>query len=110
MAVVTHMSSYGNASMAVYTFETTIKFLQCWANIKLSNAPLLKLALPIKRSLFQPNADVADLAVYLGMAEMLTHKKTENYRKNCLQLENPANFYILLFDRLVKLCYCFPSN
>lgn len=41
---MTHMSNYGNDRLALYTFESVIKFLQCWTNIKLSSAPPLQLA------------------------------------------------------------------
>lgn len=41
---MTHMSNYGNDRLALYTFESVIKFLQCWTNIKLTSAPPLQLA------------------------------------------------------------------
>lgn len=41
---MTHMSNYGNDRLALYTFESVIKFLQCWTNIRLSSAPPLQLA------------------------------------------------------------------
>lgn len=40
---MTHMSNYGNDRLALYTFESVIKFLQCWTNIKLETAPPLQL-------------------------------------------------------------------
>lgn len=36
---MTHMSNYGSDRLALYTFESVIKFLRCWTNIKLSSAP-----------------------------------------------------------------------
>lgn len=33
------MSNYGNDRLALYTFESVIKFLRCWTNLKLSSAP-----------------------------------------------------------------------
>lgn len=33
------MSNYGSDRLALYTFESVIKFLRCWTNIKLSSAP-----------------------------------------------------------------------
>lgn len=41
---MTHMSNYGNDRLGLYTFESVIKFVQCWTNIKLSTAPPLQLA------------------------------------------------------------------
>lgn len=41
---MTHMSNYGNDRLALYTFESVVKFLQCWTNIRLSSAPPLQLA------------------------------------------------------------------
>lgn len=40
---MTHMSNYGNDRLALYTFESVIKFLQCWTNIKLESVPPLLL-------------------------------------------------------------------
>lgn len=41
---MTHMSNYGNDRLALYTFESVVRFLQCWTNIRLSSAPPLQLA------------------------------------------------------------------
>lgn len=41
---MTHMSNYGNDRLGLYTFESVIKFIQCWTNIRLSSAPPLQLA------------------------------------------------------------------
>lgn len=41
---MTHMSNYGSDRLALYTFESVIKFLRCWTNIKLSSAPPQQLA------------------------------------------------------------------
>lgn len=38
------MSNYGNDRLALYTFESVIKFLRCWTNLKLLSAPPLTLA------------------------------------------------------------------
>lgn len=32
---MTHLSNYGNDRLALYTFESVIKFVQCWTNLKL---------------------------------------------------------------------------
>lgn len=41
---MSHMSNYGNDRLALYTFESVIKFLQCWTNLRLASAPPLQLA------------------------------------------------------------------
>lgn len=40
---MTHMSNYGSDRLALYTFESVIKFIRCWTNLKLSSAPPLQL-------------------------------------------------------------------
>ncbi|XP_041774237.1 bifunctional heparan sulfate N-deacetylase/N-sulfotransferase [Anopheles merus] len=40
---MTHMSNYGNDRLALYTFESVIKFLRCWTNLKLTSVPPLQL-------------------------------------------------------------------
>lgn len=32
---MTHLSNYGNDRLALYTFESAIRFVQCWTNLKL---------------------------------------------------------------------------
>lgn len=32
---MTHLSNYGNDRLALYTFESVIKFVQCWTNLVL---------------------------------------------------------------------------
>lgn len=41
---MTHMSNYGNDRLGLYTFESVIKFIQCWTNLRLISAPPLQLA------------------------------------------------------------------
>lgn len=41
---MTHMSNYGNDRLGLYTFESVIKFVQCWTNIRITSAPPLQLA------------------------------------------------------------------
>lgn len=38
------MSNYGNDRLALYTFESVVKFLRCWTNVRLASAPPLALA------------------------------------------------------------------
>lgn len=41
---MTHMSNYGNDRLALYTFESVFKFVQCWTNLRLLSAAPLQLA------------------------------------------------------------------
>jgi heparan sulfate N-deacetylase/N-sulfotransferase NDST2 len=40
---MTHMSNYGNDRLALYTFESVVKFIRCWTNLKLYSVPPLEL-------------------------------------------------------------------
>ena len=44
MIFMTHMSNYGNDRLALYTFETVVKFIQTWTNLKLMSIPPVELA------------------------------------------------------------------
>uniref|UniRef100_A0A8D9AFM7 [heparan sulfate]-glucosamine N-sulfotransferase n=1 Tax=Cacopsylla melanoneura TaxID=428564 RepID=A0A8D9AFM7_9HEMI len=41
---MSHMGNYGNDRLALYTFESVIKFLTGWTNLHLSSAPPIKIA------------------------------------------------------------------
>ncbi|XP_022667270.1 bifunctional heparan sulfate N-deacetylase/N-sulfotransferase-like isoform X1 [Varroa destructor] len=40
---MTHFSNYANDRLALYTFETAIRFVKCWTNIHFSTIPPLQL-------------------------------------------------------------------
>ncbi|XP_048472152.1 bifunctional heparan sulfate N-deacetylase/N-sulfotransferase 2 [Rhincodon typus] len=40
---MTHLSNYGNDRLGLYTFESLVKFVQCWTNLKLQTLPPVKL-------------------------------------------------------------------
>ena len=42
---MTHMSNYGNDRLALYTFESAIKFVQCWTNLRLKQVPPLEMGI-----------------------------------------------------------------
>ncbi|KAK3588977.1 hypothetical protein CHS0354_043147 [Potamilus streckersoni] len=42
---MTHQSNYANDRLALYTFESAIKFVQCWTNLQLKQVPPLELAI-----------------------------------------------------------------
>ena len=41
---MTHLSNYGNDRLALYTFESVIKFVQCWTNLEVKTVAPLELA------------------------------------------------------------------
>ncbi|XP_078284665.1 LOW QUALITY PROTEIN: bifunctional heparan sulfate N-deacetylase/N-sulfotransferase 2 [Rhinoraja longicauda] len=41
---MTHLSNYGNDRLGLYTFESLVKFVQCWTNLKLQTLPPVELA------------------------------------------------------------------
>ena len=41
---MTHLSNYGNDRLGLYTFESLVKFVQCWTNLRLQTLPPIQLA------------------------------------------------------------------
>ncbi|XP_066549040.1 bifunctional heparan sulfate N-deacetylase/N-sulfotransferase 2 [Amia ocellicauda] len=41
---MTHLSNYGNDRLGLYTFESLVKFVQCWTNLHLQTLPPVQLA------------------------------------------------------------------
>ncbi|XP_031435041.1 bifunctional heparan sulfate N-deacetylase/N-sulfotransferase 2 [Clupea harengus] len=41
---MTHLSNYGNDRLGLYTFESLVKFVQCWTNLQLQTLPPVELA------------------------------------------------------------------
>ncbi len=41
---MTHLSNYGNDRLGLYTFESLVKFVQCWTNLRLQTLPPIRLA------------------------------------------------------------------
>lgn len=41
---MTHLSNYGNDRLGLYTFESLVKFVQCWTNLRLQTLPPMELA------------------------------------------------------------------
>lgn len=41
---MTHLSNYGNDRLGLYTFESLVKFVQCWTNLRLQTLPPVQLA------------------------------------------------------------------
>lgn len=75
---MTHMSNYGSDRLALYTFESVIKFLRCWTNIKLSSAPPLQLA----DTYFKLHPDEID-PVWGNPCDDPRHIKIWSKNKNC---------------------------
>ncbi|KAJ8250546.1 hypothetical protein COCON_G00224680 [Conger conger] len=41
---MTHLSNYGNDRLGLYTFESLVKFVQCWTHLRLQTLPPVQLA------------------------------------------------------------------
>uniref|UniRef100_A0A8C6Y6T6 [heparan sulfate]-glucosamine N-sulfotransferase n=1 Tax=Naja naja TaxID=35670 RepID=A0A8C6Y6T6_NAJNA len=41
---MTHLSNYGNDRLGLYTFESLVKFVQCWTNLRIQTLPPIQLA------------------------------------------------------------------
>ncbi|KAJ3609991.1 hypothetical protein NHX12_022085 [Muraenolepis orangiensis] len=41
---MTHLSNYGNDRLGLYTFESLVRFVQCWTNLRLQTLPPIQLA------------------------------------------------------------------
>ena len=41
---MTHLSNYGNDRLALYTFESEVKFLKCWTNLRLKTVKPTEMA------------------------------------------------------------------
>nr|XP_050846994.1 bifunctional heparan sulfate N-deacetylase/N-sulfotransferase isoform X2 [Vespula vulgaris] len=78
---MTHMSNYGNDRLALYTFESVIKFIQCWTNLRLSSSPPLKLG----EHYFQLYPEEAD-PVWGNPCDDQRHQKIWSRNKTCDQL------------------------
>ncbi|XP_044742490.1 bifunctional heparan sulfate N-deacetylase/N-sulfotransferase [Chrysoperla carnea] len=78
---MTHMSNYGNDRLALYTFESVIRFLQCWTNIKLSSAPPLQLA----ETYFKLHPEETD-PVWGNPCDDVRHQRIWSRNKSCEQL------------------------
>lgn len=78
---MTHMSNYGNDRLALYTFESVIKFLQCWTNIRLSSAPPLQLA----ENYFKLHPEETD-PIWGNPCGDIRHKKIWSKNKSCESL------------------------
>lgn len=75
---MTHMSNYGSDRLALYTFESVIKFLRCWTNLKLTSAP----AVTLGESYFRQHADEVD-PVWGNPCEDPRHIKIWSRSKSC---------------------------
>lgn len=72
------MSNYGSDRLALYTFQSVIKFLQCWTNLKLASAPPVQLA----EMYFRLHPEEVD-PVWGNPCDDVRHKKIWSKTKNC---------------------------
>lgn len=78
---MTHLSNYGNDRLSLYTFETVLKFVKCWTNLKLSTIPPLQLA----EKYFQMYPDETD-PIWMNPCEDKRHLSIWSSSKSCEQL------------------------
>lgn len=78
---MTHMSNYGNDRLALYTFESVIKFLQCWTNVRLSSAPPAQLA----EKYFKLHPEEVD-PIWGNPCDDSRHRKIWSKNKTCATL------------------------
>lgn len=75
---MTHMSNYGSDRLALYTFESVIKFIRCWTNIKLTSAPPQQLG----ETYFKLHPDETD-PVWGNPCDDSRHIKIWSKNKSC---------------------------
>lgn len=75
---MTHMSNYGSDRLALYTFESVIKFLRCWTNLKLTSASPLQLG----ETYFKLHPDEVD-PVWGNPCDDARHTKIWSRNKSC---------------------------
>uniref|UniRef100_A0A7R9PPV4 [heparan sulfate]-glucosamine N-sulfotransferase n=1 Tax=Timema genevievae TaxID=629358 RepID=A0A7R9PPV4_TIMGE len=78
---MTHMPNYGNDRLALYTFESVFKFVQCWTNLRLLTAPPLQLG----ERYFQLFSDEVS-PVWGNPCDDARHQKIWSHNKTCDQL------------------------
>lgn len=78
---MTHLSNYGNDRLALYTFESVIKFVQCWTNLQLSTIPPLQLA----EKYFQTYPEESD-PIWMNPCNDKRHLAIWSTTKSCEQL------------------------
>ncbi|XP_077300149.1 N-deacetylase and N-sulfotransferase sfl isoform X2 [Arctopsyche grandis] len=78
---MTHMSNYGNDRLALYTFESVLKFLRCWTNIRLSSSPPVQLA----EKYFKLHPEEMD-PVWGNPCDDVRHQRIWSRNKSCSAL------------------------
>lgn len=78
---MTHLSNYGNDRLALYTFESVIKFVRCWTNLQLATVPPLHLA----EKYFQMFPDESD-PIWMNPCNDKRHQAIWSANKSCEQL------------------------
>jgi len=78
---MTHMTNFGNDRLALYTFESVVKFISCWTNLKLKTRPPLELA----NYYFQLYPDETD-PVWSNPCDDRRHLEIWSEKKSCNRL------------------------
>ncbi|XP_059474716.1 bifunctional heparan sulfate N-deacetylase/N-sulfotransferase [Neocloeon triangulifer] len=78
---MTHMSNYGNDRLGLFTFESVVKFIQCWTNLRLLSAPPIDLG----EKYFQMFPEEED-PIWGNPCDDARHQKIWSRNKTCQQL------------------------
>ncbi|KAG1678537.1 Bifunctional heparan sulfate N-deacetylase/N-sulfotransferase 1 [Nymphon striatum] len=83
---MTHLSNYGNDRLAMYTFESVIKFVQCWTHLQLSTIPPLQLAEKYFRMYPEEAEPVWNVVTGLFFQLFTIHAMTNDHMVPCFAL------------------------
>ncbi|XP_021967195.1 bifunctional heparan sulfate N-deacetylase/N-sulfotransferase [Folsomia candida] len=75
---MTHMSNYGNDRLGLYTFESVIKYVQCWTNLQMVTLPPVLLA----EKYFKMHPDEGD-PIWGNPCDDPRHRKIWSSNKTC---------------------------
>ncbi|CAG7786790.1 unnamed protein product [Allacma fusca] len=75
---MTHMSNYGNDRLGLYTFESVIKYIQCWTNLHMVTLPPDLLA----EKYFKMHPDELD-PIWGNPCDDIRHKRIWSGNKTC---------------------------
>ncbi|ODM92934.1 Bifunctional heparan sulfate N-deacetylase/N-sulfotransferase [Orchesella cincta] len=78
---MTHMSNYGNDRLGLYTFESVIKYVQCWTNLQMVTLPPVLLA----EKYFKMHPDELD-PIWGNPCDDPRHRKIWANNKTCESL------------------------
>lgn len=101
---MTHMSNYGNDRLALYTFESVVKFLRCWTSVRLSSAPPLRLAYKYFQLRPDELSPLWGVRIFLSLYScFFSDFLIKNYRiLLCVVVNDFRSFYLTRHITLIK--------